>query len=645
MAGSRYTPEMAADLRMPHEPRIAPNGQNLAFRVEPIGHRTKDRTSAIFVTDLDGSGSLRPITGNDEYNTSPCWSPDSTSIAFLSDRSERGTSQLYAVPSSGGEALRLTDLTGGVGNIAWIPDGRSLLFTARRKSLRGESDAGEEIKVASKRRRPQVIARVANSGGPPSVIGPKKGHVWSFALSTDGQRIAAVVSDTEDLSDLWDNVRLIDFSVHGGDERELLRLTGFPNRPCWSEDGRFICVLGSRLQHADDTNVFVVDVDTGTATILDDRGMTPTWAVFQAENLLILSVEEQQTRIDVTDVAGAEWETLSLGPTADSGWIDSAPNIDSRDGMLAFVLSQPQQTPDIHVTSSGTTRQLTDLNPHLDNVILADMEPVTWKSVDGVTVHGWVMLPPHLDATGPLPLITAIHGGPSWQWGNWFHGTWHDWGQILAANGYAVFMPNPRGSTGRGGSFTGSNRFDFGGGDYSDIMSGIDMLLDRGVADPDRLGICGWSYGGFMTAWAVTQTDRFKAAVAGAAPTNWVSKIGTTDIRPFNEWSLGSVNDEPDQVWERSPIRYVKRVSTPTLMVHGEADPRVPVTQGTEFYSALKALGVETEMVSYPRQGHAFHERAFQIDLLQRLLDWFECYLRTEPALGSVSAEVTNASN
>ena len=152
------------------------------------------------------------------------------------------------------------------------------------------------------------------------------------------------------------------------------------------------------------------------------------------------------------------------------------------------------------------------------------------------------------------------------------------------------------------------------------------MLIERGVADANRLAICGWSFGGFMTAWAITHTDRFKAAIAGAAPTNWVSKIGTTDIRPFNEWNLGVVNTEPDKVWERSPIRYIANAKTPTLIVHGEADVRVPITQGQELYFALKARGVETEMVSYPRQGHAFHERAFQLDLLKRICDWLEKY-------------------
>jgi dipeptidyl aminopeptidase/acylaminoacyl peptidase len=205
----------------------------------------------------------------------------------------------------------------------------------------------------------------------------------------------------------------------------------------------------------------------------------------------------------------------------------------------------------------------------------------------------------------------------------------HNWGQALAARGYAVLLPNPRGSTGRGGEFTRSNRYDFGGGDYNDIMAGVDHLIARGIADPDRLGVCGWSYGGFMTAWVVGQTTRFKAAVAGAPPTNWVSKIGTTDIGPANAWNIGLVHQEPDQVWERSPIRYVGKVTTPTLLVGGDADKRVPITQAQEFHWGLKGTGVETELVIYPRQKHGFHERAHQLDLAQRVCDWFARFVPT----------------
>lgn len=622
-----FTPEMAADLRVPFEPRLSPDGRSVAFRVEPAGHATKDRTSTIFVTARDGSTLPRPVTGGDSHNTSPVWSPDSQFIAFLSDRHERGTSQVFVVSAGGGEAVRLTDLKGGAGNISWADDGRSLLFAARRRSLLGEPDSDSEIKVASERWRPRAIARIPVTGGAPVLVGPDVGHVWDFALSPDGDHIAAMVSDTEDLAGLWDGLRLVVIPVDGGEARELLRLTGFPSRPVWSDDGASLAVVGSRVPDVDPTNVFIVSVESGDVSVLDDRGMTPTWAAFSGEQVLVHSVDTQVTRIDATDVFGSEWESLALGTEVDGGWIESAPNVDARDNVMVLSVARPRQPFDIYVSSGTDVTQLTDLNPQLERVELADMEPISWASADGLEVHGWLMLPPGSAATRPLPLVAAIHGGPTWQWGNWFHGTWHDWGQILATNGYAVLLPNPRGSTGRGGAFTGSNRFDFGGGDFDDIMTGIDSLIERGVADAERLGICGWSYGGFMTAWAVTQTDRFKAAVAGAAPTNWVSKIGTTDIRPFNEWTLGEVNNEPDRVWDRSPIRYARRVSTPTLFLHGEADPRVPVSQSAELHNALRAQGVDTDLVSYPRQGHAFHERAFQIDLLNRIVGWFDRYL------------------
>ena len=237
--------------------------------------------------------------------------------------------------------------------------------------------------------------------------------------------------------------------------------------------------------------------------------------------------------------------------------------------------------------------------------------------------------PPFAPDGTRLPLIADIHGGPAWHWGNWFHGTWHYYAQVLAASGFAVLLPNPRGSTGRGVEFTDANRFDLGGGDFTDIMSGVDALIERGIADPERLGIGGWSYGGCLTAWAITQTDRFKAAAAGAAPTNWVSKLGTTDIRPFDEWSLGQLLLDSDGVWRQSAIRYLNQASTPTLILHGEEDSRVPLAQSIELYLGLQAAGVTTELVTYPRQEHLLHERDHQLDLLQRVIDWFDRYLKS----------------
>jgi dipeptidyl aminopeptidase/acylaminoacyl peptidase len=191
-----------------------------------------------------------------------------------------------------------------------------------------------------------------------------------------------------------------------------------------------------------------------------------------------------------------------------------------------------------------------------------------------------------------------------------------------------VLLPNPRGSLGRGREFTAANHDDLGGMDFDDVQRGIDYLIEQGIADPVRIGIAGWSYGGFLAAWAITQSDRFKAAICGAAVTNWPSKVGTTDIRPFNEERFaGPLHEKPDSAWERSPIRYLGKITTPTLVVHGEADPRVPLSQGLELYLGLRAMGVPTDFITYPRQQHAFHEKAHQRDIIGRIIGWFRKYL------------------
>ncbi|MCO5177295.1 MAG: S9 family peptidase [Thermomicrobiales bacterium] len=623
-----YTPEMAVDLRVPSEIRLSPDGSHVLYRVEPIGHRTSARTSTIFVVPADGSGFPRALTGSNHNNTAATWSPDGSNVAFLSDRAQQGTQQLHVVPVGGGEPLGLTQIDGGVSSPTFAPDGRSIAFTARRKALAGEPDLPQEIRLESTLARPRGLAQVPVTGGPPEVIGPRDCHVWGFAWSPDGATIAALISDTDALADAWDNVRLVVCAVDGTGQRELLRLCSFPGTPLWSDDGRRIAVIGAQVSQRDATNVIVVDVASGAVTIIDDRDMTPNAALFVGDDLLVHSVEIQRTRIDRGVADSPEWEQLSLGPALADAWVEARAGWDVRNGMIAVAGAFPDHPANIYAGPlGGDLVCLTDLNPQIRGVDLSDMESIEWMASDGMVIHGWLMLPPGSDLNACYPLVAAIHGGPTWQWGNWFHGTWHDWGQILTAAGYAVFMPNPRGSTGRGRAFTGINRFDFGGGDFDDIMTGIDMLIERGVADPDRLGICGWSFGGFMAAWAIGHTDRFKASVAGAACTNWVSKIGTTDIRPYDEWDVGVVNADPDRPWFHSPLRYAGKGTTPTLVLHGQADVRVPVTQGTELYHSVKASGTDAEMASYPRQGHAFHERAFELDLLQRLVGWFDRYL------------------
>ena len=251
-----------------------------------------------------------------------------------------------------------------------------------------------------------------------------------------------------------------------------------------------------------------------------------------------------------------------------------------------------------------------------------------WKS-DELEVEGQLIYPVGYEEGKRYPTILHIHGGPSWAWDDHFYANWHDWGQFLAGQGYAVLMPNPRGSTGRGWEYQIANYNDWMGGDYRDSQRGLDLLIERGIADPDRLGIGGWSYGGLTTAWALTQTDRFKAAVLGAGVTNRVSMHGTTDIvRWHGAGNRPSSPRRPTSTGTARRCATSARSTTPTLIPHGEKDDRVPVSQGWEYYNALRTMGVPTKMVVYPREPHGLGERQHQRDLMERVLAWFDEYVK-----------------
>ncbi|HEY8292450.1 MAG TPA: S9 family peptidase, partial [Thermomicrobiales bacterium] len=428
----------------------------------------------------------------------------------------------------------------------------------------------------------------------------------------------------EDLAAAHGNVRILRWRVDGmGGERELLSGLGMGvSQLAWSADGTQILVVASQLPEPSHARIFIIDVADNAARTHDDDDTSSAWAGWHGDHLIVNRVVGQLSRLDRISALGTQHSALV---TPSGGWIDS---VGVGGETVAFACALPNHPAEVFaLQGDGEPRCLTDLNPQLADVTLAPMEQIHWQAADGTRIEGWLILPPEHIISGALPLIVQIHGGPAGVSSPRSGMGAHNWGQALAARGYAVLLPNPRGSIGRGAAFTRSNRYDFGGGDYEDIMAGVDHLIAEGIADQERLGVCGWSYGGFMTAWVVGHTDRFKAAVAGAPPTNWVSKIGTTDIGPANAWNIGLVHQEPDQVWERSPIRYVGKVTTPTLLVGGEADKRVPITQAQEFHWGLKGAGVETELVIYPRQKHGFHERMHQLDLAQRVCDWFDRFI------------------
>jgi dipeptidyl aminopeptidase/acylaminoacyl peptidase len=316
----------------------------------------------------------------------------------------------------------------------------------------------------------------------------------------------------------------------------------------------------------------------------------------------------------------------------------------SADGRrVAFVRSDDDTLKDAFVADlGGSVTQLTDLNPWVRDYDFGEVRTVTWTSFDGLEIEGLLRLPAGYEEGDRVPLLLEIHGGPM---GAWMH-TLNayasiDWSMYLAQRGYATLLPNPRGSSGRGAKFLLGIVDNYGEPDWQDLMAGVDKVIELGIADPDKLVVGGWSGGGYLTNRTITHTSRFRAAVSGAGISNWVSFQGTADCRSAFDRYFGVTEQDPDNHWKYSPIRYIKNATTPTLILYGEQDARVPPSQGFELYEGLKAVGVETQLVLYPREGHGIAERVHQLDLLERVIEWYESHLgRVEARSDELAAAV-----
>jgi dipeptidyl aminopeptidase/acylaminoacyl peptidase len=297
---------------------------------------------------------------------------------------------------------------------------------------------------------------------------------------------------------------------------------------------------------------------------------------------------------------------------------------------LAYLGQTPAHPDEIWIYSrDGGPKCLANSNPQVTGWNLGKVQEISWNSSrDGQKIYGVLVLPPGYMPGTPHKTIVHAHGGPFEAWQSGWLGTWYEWAQLLASHGYVVLAPNPRGSEGQGIAFQEANFEDWGGGDFQDVMDGVDLLVKQNIADPARLGIGGWSYGGFITSWTITHTDRFKAAVVGAAVTDLYGMSTTTDIAPsFLTEFFGNFVGDRKLYDQHSPMRYIEHCHTPALVLHGDADLRVPAFQGEEFYQGLRMLGQEAELVRYPREPHIFREQGHQIDSLQRIVDWFDSHL------------------
>ena len=353
-----------------------------------------------------------------------------------------------------------------------------------------------------------------------------------------------------------------------------------------------------------------------TAATLDRPIAQPRWIDNQS---LVAHVSRGFTSsLLIVDPSGhpQTLDPLSVNPSAFAR---------SSRGTLAYVGETATRAPELWIKPlNGGPRAVTTLNEKWSKTAVVAPEFVKYKSVDGIEIEAALLNPRDPSTPGPKPFVVLVHGGPTGRWADAFE----PWGQLLAARGYAVLYPNIRGSVGYGEKFVEMNRADWGGGDFKDVMAGVDWAIARGVADPNRLGIGGWSYGGYMAAWAVTQTLRFKAAVSGAPVIDMASEFGTENGSAYDEWFYGTPYEKLDGFVKSSPITFVKNVKTPTLLLQGEDDTTDPIGQSQQFYRGLKRYGVDSDFVLYPREPHGLREEKHLLDRLNRVVAWYDKHLK-----------------
>ncbi len=622
------TIDQAVRLRTAFDPQTSPDGTTVAYAVAELDEKTREYRAHLWSVPVAG-GKARQLTwlGSERE---PRWSPDGRLIAFVSRRDNDKVRQVWLLPVDGGEARRLTDIETGVHSIDWAPDGGSLLFLSREPM-------GAEEKRLKKRGGIRVVDRFV-----------RMTQIWTVDVATGRCRQLTKDRSTK-ASACWSPVsgapriafekRREPTSNHsyrsslwvmdgdGRNKRRLASVKACDTAPRWSSDGRQIAFLrrGTSV-YARLTRLAVVGLAKGSRervlTETLDRSVTDIRWAPDGRRLYALVHDGTRQHVHSVTAKGGRRRQLTSGDRQISGLRVSC------GGGLVFLSETPKALAEVCVaaTDGGTERQLTSTNPATARVALGRTRAVRWQSADGLQIEGVLVLPTNYRKGKRVPLVVEPHGGPAGARGFNFYPNW----QLLAGKGYAVLSPNFRGSAGYGEAFLGANEDDFGGGDFADVMAGVDAMIDRGIAHPKRLAIMGFSYGGYMTAWAIGQTDRFQAAIAGAGVINLTSFYGTTDIQWFTTgYQKGAPWQNPDSYRQQSPITHVDKVKTPTLLYHGDEDRRVPLEQSQQLYVSLRERGVPTEFVRYPREGHGIGEYWHRKDCLERITGWLRKWVRS----------------
>ena len=638
------------------DPRLSPDGSHVAYvssRVDKVRNR---RLPSVWVVATDGRSAPRMLVDESWSASAPRWSPDGKTIAFTSGRVVEdstgrtgteppgpGRSQLWTVASTGGTPRRVSNVTNGVSSCSWSPNGSQFVCLVRT----GPSDTLDTGPDRSDVRHYTGLSYKFNDTG---WFDDRRSHLWVIDATTgsarqitsgdawndtdprwspDGTRIAFVSDRTGKELDGSRNADVWTIPAAGGSLTRISKSDQRDGSPVWSNDGQFIAFLGAEDDDAPQQLYLAESNGSGTAKVIaPSLDLIPTnlqWAD-QNRSIYFDTGVKGELHVFKVDVATGTVRQVTRGPRG-----VRASNVSPKSGRMVYLANDFQHLDDVYTaaTDGSGERKLTDVNAALwQTLALAPVESMTFKGADGWDIDGFFVKPLGWAAGTKYPMILSIHGGPAGQYGvDWFHEF-----QVYAAKGYAVFFTNPRGSTGYGRKFQRGIELQWGGNDYTDIMSGVRAAIAANPwVDTTRLGVTGGSYGGYMTNWIVGHTNLFKAAVTLRSISNFISDDGTRDGAYGHKGDFGGdIFEKMDLYWDRSPLKYVKNVTTPILVLHSDNDYRVPIEQGEQWFRALRHFGKTAEIVFFPRENHNLTRTGEPRHLVESLnwqLYWFDRYL------------------
>jgi dipeptidyl aminopeptidase/acylaminoacyl peptidase len=626
-----------------NETALSPDGKRIVYTVrEPL--MTEERSEFInhlYLVDVDTGESIQ-LTYGEHNNTLPRWSPDGEYLAFVSTRKEKAN--LFVIRVRGGEAWALTDNEKyGITGLEWAPDGGSLAFLMPKlpteeeeKKKKAKDDAylwHEEFDYQHLYRIPfRVGSKVKEET---TQLTDGKYNVNTFDWLPRGEQIA-ITHQPRPLAEDWTKSRLAllpsnpEESLGPEDLEDIDLISTWQGSVKASPDGRWIaCPVSDQPPRWAFSNRIFLYPPEGVgpqplARTPDSQSNLIGWTG-DGKAVIVQEMEGVSTQLWKLPVDGGPGERIPVSSTVKKAFSTN------KGGKVAFAAEDFDMINTVSILEDSERMIVEpDLPDDWPSTPLPRTKVIRWRSEDGMEVEGIIYYPIDYQEGERYPLVVEVHGGPTGVYGRNYCGAALRYGNtaVLTQKGFVMLRANPRGSSGYGREFRFSNYDDWGGGDYRDIMTGVDYLIDDGVVDPDRMGILGWSYGGFMTSWVIANTDRFRAACVGAGVTNLMSFNGTSDIPSFipdyfhtEFWN----NLEPYR--NHSALFHIKGATTPTLIQHGEKDDRVPVSQGQELYNALKKQGVPTQMVIYPRQPHGVQEPRLLMDVRRRAVDWFKRWI------------------